>query len=62
MSSKIATLKRLAEQLQRNSKARADASNRVAVAYWSGNGAEKDEGEAVKWLIKASELRHMHAE
>jgi TPR repeat protein len=54
MSSRIATLKRLAEQLQASSKARADACTRLADAYWSGIGVEKDEGEAVKWMIKAS--------
>ena len=62
MSSRVATLKRLAEQLQGNSKARADACNRLAEAYWSGDGVEKDEGEAVKWWIKASDLGHAVAQ
>ena len=62
MSSRIATLKRLAEQLQGSTKARADACNRLAEAYWSGNGVEKDKGEAVKWWIKASELGHAEAQ
>ena len=62
MSSRIATLKRLAEQLQGSTKARADACNRLAVAYWRGDGVEKDKGEAVKWWIKASELGHAEAQ
>ena len=62
MSRRIAMLKRLAEQLQGNSKARADACNRLATAYWSGDGVEKDEGAAVKWWIKASELGHAGAQ
>ena len=48
-------LKKLANQ-QGNTKARLDACNRLFDAYWTGDGVEKDEEEAVKWLTKAAEM------
>ena len=62
MPNKIAKLRRLAEEPQLNSRARSvDACNQLADAYWSGKGVQKDAGEAVKWLIKASEMKHARA-
>ncbi len=52
----------LAEQLQGNTKARAGSCYRLVEAYIRGNGVEKDQSEAVKWLIKASELGHAEAQ
>lgn len=63
MSSKIATLKILAEQPQEDSKeAQANACDRLAWAYFNGNDVEKDGEEAVKWWTKASQLGHVMAQ
>lgn len=55
MSRRIATLKTLAG-LQGNTKARADACHRLAVAYMRGDGVDGSVREAMQWWAKAAEL------